>query len=59
MNSNISAKISEEERDVEKDFGGKKHHPAAQRKMFFLKKKKSIFHKIQLYIEGENDKLGK
>ena len=29
MNSSISAKLSEEERDVEKDFGGKKHHPAA------------------------------
>ena len=41
MNSNISAKISEEERDVEKDFGGKKHHPAAQRKMFFWKKRDS------------------
>ena len=43
MNSNISAKISEEERDVEKDFGGKKHHPAAQRKMFFWKKKNPSF----------------
>ena len=55
MNSNISTKLSEEERDVEKDFGGKNTILLPNAKCFLQKKKKSIFHKIQLYIEGEND----
>lgn len=44
MNSSISAKLSEEEKDVEKDFGGKNTILLTNAKRFFEKKKKSIFH---------------
>lgn len=54
MNSNISTKLSEEEKDVEKDFGEKNTILLPNAKCFFWGKK-SIFHKTQLNIEGEND----
>lgn len=41
MNSNISTKLSEEERDVEKDFGGKNTILLPNAKCFLQKKKKN------------------
>ena len=41
MNSNISTKLSEEERDVEKDFGGKNTILLPNAKCFLQKQKKN------------------